>query len=185
MKNLIYNKKILFVHIPKTGGKSILNSIDQSMWKKKLYAGHDPLFVLEINNNIENTFSFCVVRNPYKRTFSHYNHFKENNNIDCSFIEFLKIIKQKKFYSKTPMIVFPQSFYVYNLKGIIGMNKIYKYEKFYEIEDDFNINFKVMNKGNYSQENYETAYKNKECVDLVKELFSIDFINFKYDWNQL
>jgi hypothetical protein len=65
------------------------------------------------------------------------------------------------------------------------MNKIYKYEKFYEIEDDFNINFKVMNKGNYSQENYETAYKNKECVDLVKELFSIDFINFKYDWNQL
>lgn len=175
------NKKILFVHIPKNGGTSILNKLNQSMWIKTFPYGHDPLFVLEQNNNINNIFSFCVVRNPYKRTFSYFIHFKKINNLECSFIEFLFFLKKKKYFPLTPMIIFPQSFYIYNLKGQIGINKIYKHEKFYELENDLNLNLNILNKGCYLQTEYEKNMKNKNCVNLIRELFSIDFINFNYD----
>jgi len=181
----MHKEKTLFVHIPKTGGTSILNKIDQSMWKKVIYAGHDPFFILESNNNLENTFSFCVVRNPYRRTFSYFNHFKRENNIDCSYIEFLKILKRKDYYKKTPMIVYPQSFYVYNSKGEISIDKIYRYENFGKIEEDFDIQFENLNSGNYTQKDYSDAYENEECVSIIQELFSVDFINFKYDWTEI
>lgn len=173
-------KELLFVHIPKTGGTSILKKINQSMWKRSVYAGHDPLFILEKNNNINQSFSFCVVRNPYRRTFSYYNHFKKLNNIDCSFLEFLNKIKNKEHFKKTPMIVFPQSFYVYNSIGIIGVHKIYKYEKFYELEKDLNVEFEVLNKGSYTKKDYEKEYADEKIINLVRDLFYVDFINFNY-----
>lgn len=178
-------KDLLFIHIPKTGGTSILDKIDQSMWKKTMFYGHDPLFCIEKNNDIKNVFSFCVVRNPYERTFSYYNHFKKINNLNCSFLQFLNIIKIKKFFPNTPMIVFPQSFYVYDLNGSISIDKIYKYEKFYEIENDLGLKFKILNKGNYLKKDYKKAYENKDCVNLVQHLFSVDFINFNYNLNEL
>jgi hypothetical protein len=177
--------KLLFVHIPKNAGTSILSKLDQSMWKKVLCAGHDPLFLLEKNNNIKNSLSFCVVRNPYRRTFSYYIHFKNLNNLDCSFSDFLNIIKKKIFYWNTPMIVFPQSFYVYNLKGIIGIDKIYKYEKLDILEDDLNIKFDRLNFGSYTEKDYEKAYKHEENALAVKNLFSVDFFNFNYDLENL
>lgn len=176
--------KLLFVHIPKTGGTSILKKIDQSMWRKVTYAGHDPLFILERNNNIENCFSFCVVRNPFKRAFSYYNHFKKINKIDCSFLQFLKILKRKEFYYKTQMMVYPQTFYTYNTDGIIGVNKIYRYEEFEELENDFKIKFDVLNKGNYTEKDYFMSYTDEE-ISIVKDLFFVDFVNFGYDLNQL
>lgn len=178
-KNL--NNKLLFIHIPKTGGTSILNKLDQSMWKKTIYGGHDPLFVLEKNNNVQDSFSFCVVRNPYKRTFSYYEHFKRVNNLDYSFLEFLESIKKKYFFKLTPMILFPQSFYVYGSNGEISVNKIYKYENFTEIEMDLNLKFKKLNIGNYNKEDYKNAYLDKNSINLVRDLFSVDFINFDYD----
>lgn len=181
----IDKEKLLFVHIPKTGGTSILNKLDQSMWKKTKNIGHDPLFLLEKNNDTENAFSFCVVRNPYTRTFSYYDHFKFQNNVECSFLDFLYILKRKEFSKNTPMMIFPQSFYVYNLHGDIGIDKIYNYEKFYEIEEDLNIKFDYLNKGTYSQKEYKDAFKDKNAIALVQELFSVDFINFDYGYDEL
>lgn len=179
------NRKLLFVHIPKTGGTSILEKIDQSMWKKVIYAGHDPLFVLESNNNIIDAFSFCVVRNPYRRTFSYYNHFKKQNKIECSFLHFLEVIEKKIFFEKTPMIVFPQSFYVYDLSGTISIDKIYKHENFIELENDLNIKFDRLNVGNYNENDYIDAYEDVNCIKIVQKLFSVDFINFDYNYDIL
>ena len=174
----------LFIHIPKTGGTSILNKIDQTMWKKVVHAGHDPLFILERNNNLENCFSFCVVRNPFRRTFSYYHHFKSVNSIDCTFLDFLKILKRREFYKKTQMMVYPQSFYTYNTNGIIGVSKIYRYENFKELEDDLDIKCSVLNKGNYTEQEYFTIYGKQE-ISIVKDLFSIDFENFQYNLDEL
>ena len=175
--------KKLFVHIPKTGGTSILRKIDQSMWNKTHYAGHDPYFMLQKQNDLRDVFSFCVVRNPYTRTFSYYNHFKRINRYDCSFIEFLEILKRKIYFPGTRMMYYPQSFYIFDIKGIIGVKKFYFYEKFFEIEEDFGIKFDHLNKGNYTNDDYRKSYDNLKCVELVKELFSVDFLNFGYNLN--
>lgn len=171
--------KNIYIHIPKTGGTSVINQIDQSMWIKKMPFGHDPLFLLEKNNDIEKIFKFSIVRNPYTRTFSYYKHFCLQNDLNVSFLEFLNFIKQKKYFKKTPMIVFPQTFYLYNRLGTIGVDKLYKFENFVEIENDFNVKLKKLRKGNYSEDEYLNSYT-QECKELVVNLFSIDFLNFNY-----
>lgn len=181
----IDHKNLLFVHIPKTSGTSILNKLDQSMWKKIMPAGHDPLFILENNNNIENSFSFCVVRNPYKRTYSYYHHFKKINNLQCSFLDFLNILKEKHYFKKTPMIVYPQSFYVYDSSGKIGIDKIYKYENLHKLEDDLNFKLDRLNVGNYNKNDYINDYKCSKCISLIQDLFSVDFFNFGYSLEEI
>jgi len=154
------------------------------MWKKVVHAGHDPLFTLQSNNDIRDAFTFCVVRNPYRRTFSYYNHFKKVNELECSFLEFLEILKKKLYFRYTPMIVYPQSFYVYDMEGMLSIDKIYKYENFTELENDFNIKFNKLNVGSYNENDYTDAYDAK-CISIVQKLFSVDFINFNYGYDVL
>ena len=154
------------------------------MWKKVVYAGHDPLFTLQSNNDIRDAFTFCVVRNPYRRTFSYYNHFKRVNQLECSFLDFLENLKKKIYFKNTPMIVYPQSFYVYDVEGMLSIDKIYKYENFTELENDFNIKFNKLNVGNYNENDYADSY-DEQCISIVQKLFSVDFTNFNYSYDVL
>lgn len=172
----------IFIHIPKTAGTSIIKKIPQQRWKKVMPFGHDPLFILEINNRLEDVYKFTVVRNPYKRTFSYYKHFCTQNKVECSFLDFLNILKNKIYYKNTPMIVFPQSFFVYDVEGQVGVDKIYKFENIKNLEDDFNISLDFLNKGDYSQEEYLNELTN-ECIEFIQDYFCIDFFNFNYNLN--
>lgn len=179
---------LLFIHIPKTGGQSILKKLKENQldnWKRVLPLNHDPLFIIERNNKIsEKTFKFTVVRNPYTRTFSYYKHFCNCNKLNLTFTEFLIILKEKnKFYPNTPFIVYPQSFFIYNKNGEYGLNKIYRYEKFNEIENDLNFKFECLNKGFYEKNEYFECMSNVNNVNLIQELFSVDFFNFNYEMN--
>jgi hypothetical protein len=179
-------KKLLFIHIPKTGGTSILNKLFANgldNWKRVMPFNHDPLFMLERNNLItEQTFKFSVARNPYTRTFSYYKHFCVKNNLNISANEFLFFLKRKNnFFPNTPFVIYPQSFFIYDQNGEYVLNKIYKQEKFYEIEEDLQIKFDHINKGNYEIEEYLEFVSKKDNIELIRELFSVDFFNFNYD----
>ena len=174
------NKNILFIHIPKTGGTSIKNLINDNV-PKKFPFGHDPLSSFEIKE-INDRFKFAVVRNPYTRTYSYYHHFCKQNNLKITFEDFLKNIETRIFYKNTPMYFFQQSFYVYDIEGNFSLDKIYKYEKLYEFENDFSIVLPNLNCGSYKKFDFNDDYTPK-CISMVKKLFFDDFLNFKYSFN--
>ena len=169
---------ILFVHIPKTAGQSIF-SVISSHWNYVEHAQHDPLFLLEKNNNIVDAYKFSVVRIPYRRTFSYYKHFNKVNHTEYTFGQFLDIIKSGASFPKTKMIPYSQSFYCLNTVGDIGLDKIYKFENLKELESDLSISLPHINKGSYSEVEYFNSYGQRER-DFVMDYYSSDFYNFKY-----
>jgi hypothetical protein len=176
--------KLLFIHIPKTGGTSIAKYLLESgldKWNRDFnYKHHDPLILLEKNNLIDiDTFKFSVVRNPYTRTYSYYHHFMRINSISLSFTDFLDIIKKEIFFPQTPLINKLQKYYVLDKSGGIGLTKIYNYENLLELESDLNFKLEKLNVGNYSKKEYYDDY-NKKNINLVKEIFFDDFKIFNY-----
>ncbi len=169
---------ILFVHIPKTAGQSIF-SVVNSQWNYVEHAKHDPLFLLERNNNIANAYKFAIVRNPYRRTFSYYKHFNKVNRTEYTFEKFLDIIKSGASFPKTKMIPYSQSFYCLNTVGDIGLDKIYKFENLKELESDLSVSLPHINRGSYSEVEYFNSYGQRER-DFVRDYYASDFYNFKY-----
>ena len=174
----ILERLILFVHIPKTAGQSIF-SVVSSHWNYVEHAKHDPLFLLERNNNIVDVYKFSVVRNPYRRTFSYYKHFNKVNHTEYTFGQFLDIIKSGASFPKTKMIPYSQSFYCLNTVGDIGLDKIYKFENLKDLESDLSVSLPHINKGSYSEVEYFNSYGQRER-NFVRDYYSSDFYNFEY-----
>lgn len=176
--------KVLFVHIPKTAGSSISkilydNNLDN--WKRGWPRHHDPYFYLEQNNSInDSVFSFAVVRNPYRRTYSCFHQYNKTNKTNISFIEYLINIKNNNISKITPLLHLPQSFYIIDNKGFLQVNKLYKFENIKELEEDFNWQLELYNVGNYVVESYIEDYTN-EAIELTKKLYASDFSTFGYN----
>jgi hypothetical protein len=182
INNICYDN-LLFVHIPKTAGQSIFSVIEKKYsdnWERSVFAKHDPFFILQKNNIIgSRTYKFAVVRNPFRRTYSHYKHFNKINESDYSFLEFIDFIRKGVIFEKTPMILYPQSFYCIDQSGDIGLNKIYKYEFLHELEEDLQFSLPHLNKGSYSEEDYFSDYSDS-IKHFITDYFAIDFVNFNY-----
>lgn len=182
------DKKVLFIHIPKTGGTSVthvLKSMGMDSWcRDPKYRHHDSLVNLEKNNTLpEDVFKFSIVRNPYTRTFSYYKHFQKINNVNISFYDFAIILHDLKLFpNKTPMIPYTQSYYLVNSMGVIAIDRIYSFENLHEFEQDFNIKLPLLNSGRYSKEEYISAYSDKRVINFVKQKYMNDFINFQYSF---
>jgi len=177
---MLTQQKILFVHIPKTSGSSITFHLSRKgldNWKRDLlnFKHHDSLIQLLQNNIIDDkVFKFSVVRNPYTRTYSYYHHFMKINSCSLTLNDFLWIIKRKIHFNETPLIQYPQNFYILNEDGKIGVDKLYRYENLHELEIDLNCKFDKINVGNYKKDSYYKDYTN-DNINLVKEIFFDDF----------
>lgn len=163
----------------------MLKSHDLDIYRKCQF-NHDPLFKLQrLNKWNEDAYIFGFVRNPFTRTYSYYNHYLKHNR-SLSFSQFLNNIKLKLRSKNTPYYYYPQSFFLYNEDGEITLSKIFKYEEYEnsltEIKKIYNKNFDFghENKTVWHKDDFLKDYV-KENVELVRELFSVDFMNFNYD----
>ena len=175
--------KLLFIHIPKTGGTSItkfLNHVGHNDWKRSWPMGHDPYFDMEENNIIDNNvFTFTMVRNPYTRAYSYYKHYVLQNDDNISFYDFLHRVRIKKNTSKTPMTIYNQSFYTF---GKRPLSRVYKFEKFNQLEEDLEVELPKLRVGKYSKEEMIDSYT-YDIIKLVKHIYFEDFINFSYSFD--
>lgn len=182
INNNIYTKA-LFIHIPKTSGVSITKALDQTdllNWKKdKLHSHKDFITVRDTENIPEDTFKFSVVRDPFTRTYSYFKHFNKINKVNLSLNDFLNVVEGEKFYEKTPLIRFNQSYYIYDEFDVNNLDKIYRFENLKELEKDFGFKLPFENKGNYTTEEYYQDYTIK-LINRVLDMYEKDFINFGY-----
>lgn len=183
--------KTIFVHIPKTGGRSVREALVGAVNTMHLTLSEI------INNHIidADTFVFSVVRNPYTRAYSYYQYFKETKKTEITFLELLNYIKSKPapgtLIGKNPTIadrsvgIFTkdQTHFLLDSDGKINLNKIYRFENISEIETDFNIILPKVGPGNYTLADYKADYDRVIVRQLVKEIFSRDFTNFGYSVN--
>jgi len=201
---MITDKPVLFVHVPKTAGTSVHRVLTETpSWKitpesRRFYSrmkhnNHIPVFVIERYNILNNFFVFSIVRNPFTRAFSYYQHYKRLQLLDISFEQFLDHVRRKKQAvfefldhvsikkntNTTPFIVYSQSFFLFDMNGKMSLDKLYRFEHIEEFETDFNIKMPNLNVGNYSLDEYLNSYTST-TIDLVRHIYLEDFVNLNY-----
>jgi hypothetical protein len=189
--------KILYVHIPKTGGTSFENWIEKSLtvpsrWHHKninhLY--FDEIEVLTKRRfSIEEHYKFTLSRNPYDRFHSTCLHIHRQfgYNIENNILEFIKSNKFEcthKFDTMTNYI-----------KG--GDFEVFRYEEYPQVVQHFKDKFGFksepeIDNSNNSVNTAETVYpvkelkylkiyeNNRKLGTIVNELYAEDFKNFDY-----
>jgi len=177
-------KRILFVHIPKTAGTSIwqwLKDNNLENWKRNSNLHHESISELKSLNDTTNTFSFAVVRNPYTRIISYWHHainqrlLNKLDNCYPTLIDFLNAIVDHKPSPTTPYMIYDQAHYVCE-NNKIAINKVYKFEKLIELQNDLNIPKLT----NARKQNYHThLFTNKE-IALIQNIYANDFKLFNY-----
>lgn len=198
-------KKLMFVHIPRTGGLSTRHALkDKDFFFEqpqiKSYLGHTPLFILEKNVILEDFYKITIVRNPYTRAFSLYNSFlkqlKSNipfpslHQCEITFNEFLSYVRlhgskqSPVIFNVAPNSIFDQSFYIFNSSGRNLIDKVYKFENLQELERDYNLTLPQLNASDKSvAEEFIEAYTH-ENINLVKFIYHRDFylLNYSMDF---
>lgn len=171
------NKKIIFIHIPKTGGESIA---DYFFGKKLLFKQgkhHDIEHYLDtLGDDISQYYVFSIVRHPYKRMLSYYTYLKYTLK-SIGNIELTEWLKNP--IGENEYLYRPQYFWVNNTVKIfkfeLGLSNIIKH-----IEKDLRIRYdkKLVHKNKTQINNISLSHEDKK---LIFDRYYEDFIMFNYD----
>lgn len=180
------NKTILFLHIPKTGGKTVASVMQYNGWKmlatsnldehnSLIYLPYRELSLLFGDYINKFDFIFTVVRNPYDRIKSEYNWIKAQDPFEEWFTNALKRYNINNSYSDNhfrPQIDYSAS-NVTVYKFELGYNHIFS-----SIEQKLNTKIKSKNTClNVSKKLLSLTEFDKE---LIYNQYKQDFISFGY-----
>ena len=185
------DSNILFIHIPKTGGNSFIDTFENIM-----YINHHES--LKHNYmNLENKYKITIVRNPYRRCVSAYNYLK-NGGMVIADIYYQFLIKEydnfKDFVkdlvilanNKKVLHLIPQYKFI-EKDGKILVDKIMKLENIDNELNDFCLENnlecpKKLQKKNKSKHKDYREYYDKETQDLVYNFYKKDFDLLGYSY---
>lgn len=150
-------KKFIFIHIPKTAGTSIretlkmscddyLEELDNDL-EKRLFRHRRFRVIMNskysIDKNFKDYYKFAFVRNPWDRTVSRFHYYKDcgkkiikvipnltekmNIYMKCSFDEFVSL-HSPQYRSKHPFLQHNQMDYIMDSKQKVGVDFIGRYE---------------------------------------------------------
>ena len=201
---MIINHKyrFLFIHIHKTAGTSITNTLNKLEGTEHLHHSHSMINVLDINK-YQNHFKFCFVRNPWGRLVSWYNmmiqkkihndfskYLLENSNTFSEFLDLTDIIMENNpreinRYSTYPKSIgFNQLDYVSDNKGNVLVDFIGRFENLNEDYDKIiekigvkDLPLPHLNKFEYKD--YRTYYTDKD-IEKVYKMYEKDIKYFGY-----
>lgn len=190
-RKYMHKNKLIFIHIPRTGGTSIL----KLMAGKEKERDHSPWF--QYKNScpwaFKHYFKFAIVRNPWDRFVSVYKYLKKGGNGD-KYDLFIRdyLNKYEDFtdfvlngfpdlYFRNILLFMPQTYYICDLKNQIMVDEIIKFENLNEeikkIQVFKNRNLQKINKSD--DKNYKEFY-NDETIAIIRKWYSNDIKTFGY-----
>lgn len=188
--------KYIFVHIPKTGGTSVLQALNAP--SRRNHASWE--IYREANKfYFKDFFKFTVVRHPVSRIYSSYNYILNGGNGRPADIELCRHVQSKtstfecfilNFLTRTNIIQHslfrPQTFFVCNFSGEPVVDHICKLET---IEDDVRPVFDRLNLSfpeyfpsiNSRSQNTPTLDISDRAESMIYKLYQSDFETFGYN----
>jgi len=168
------DNKIIFVHIPKTGGESVT----KMLWNTKLSLATGKHLTIKQYRDMTNTegyYIFSVVRNPYNRALSHYRFLKQFYNpprVSCDFDSW--IVNQ---HGAVDYLFYPQSYYIDDSVDIFKfedwnntIKKIYA-----------NTGFKKVTEVHKNKTKKNTSFEfSTLAIEKINQIYEEDFRRFGY-----
>lgn len=189
-----------FVHVPKTGGQSIVTEIGRQIGQENMHGryGHvsgSSVIVDYGRERWDTLFSFSVVRNPYDRLLSLYNfcmqihkdpNFTPSNMPFETWVKYVLIDKTQQ-VMRIYNHIRPMTEWVYSLGelvvGHIGRFEMLQ-ESWEEIAKKLNLEVTKLPHVNASKhEQYVVEYeKSPELIDIVGKFYEEDLKTFGYSF---
>jgi hypothetical protein len=198
---ILENKKLIFIHIPKCAGTSIVNSLN--MDTSGHYSAGKVVAQQPIHPKIHDPeyISFTLVRNPWDRLVSCYElarmdirPYYEHEHEDYALMKNIKFSDVIQLLAN-PMYnhIFrhpgwrPQEHWVYDDDNKCNVDYIFKMENMHKELPEFfkkfelHVDIKHLNKS--SRSNY-TDYYTPELVEIVGEIYKSDIQKFEYKYGE-
>ena len=191
-----HEKKLIFIHIPKNAGTSIIKAIGEDQIIDKSIEEYKKHYIKYWSDYKK----FTVVRDPIDRFISAYKfarmgesqwfsligrngldkhpHYDLCNSMDIN--EYISFISNNP--KKINYWIIPQTFFVLNENKEIEIDYIARYENL--VEDLKNIGIENIEKLNSSKIDDESIIKlTKKSKNILYEIYDIDYKNFSYGKN--
>ena len=186
-----YLQNYLFIHIPKTGGRSVEAALG-CLYEHKT-ARHKRREVGEVL--WDNKFTFAFIRNPWDRSVSHYFYLRQTGQDhleeqDISFENWVRLVfgEQDPRYRSKPLHFAPQTEWVSDERGNLMVDFIGYFERF---EEDFQevcrhigVQKKLPHKNKSSRGDYR-AYYTDETAQIISDYFASDIERFGYHFDEI
>lgn len=190
-------KKILFIHIPKTAGVSLIKTYESSFAE----ARHTPALFYKIllGSQYKNFLTFSIVRNPWAKAFSAYN-FLMKGGLSGTDPGMGRILKNecpsfevfiKEWLPKNGVCCYmhfvPQHEFICGWGNDLIVDNIIKLEKLNDgwpdVADKLCLPALKLPRENISSKNDYRNYYDNESVDVVSELYKkdIDLLEYSYE----
>lgn len=182
-----HRSKVIFIHVPKTGGRSLFHKHEGAFSNLGITKyHHEPLVRLrdQLMERFDRYFKFGMVRNPYDRMASIYVRDIHTRRLDLSLSEWLlaTIPREGKFPG-----LHPQWFWLCDERGTLLANHVGRYEDYKEsvkiLSSHLGIPYpKVLPfVGQTCWRKPWKEYFNQEALDYMNKYHSLDFELFGYE----
>ena len=202
----LYQSKNIFVHIAKTGGQSVTRAMggvhpitDEIELPDAPFKHHWTARELKqaYPEEFETHFKFSIIRHPLDRLVSEFGYFNSGRMGEkyrywdselirsLPFTQFVYDVRDHCIVHPDQRIrcrYIPQYDYLYDAQGMLMVDKIFRFERFHEIEELVTKEGTrpCMHKNKSEHDPYMTYYT-KETLSIVQDLYRKDFEVFGYD----